>query len=191
MVTSRLVLLSCPIRTLMPSLNHIDTSNTATRQPKKAFLDFSWLPSNRSNRHNAAHVLFLWLKLRSPEWPFLPRCLLNSLRAFNAVAFLKVLYFSVRLLRPKSGKISLVSPSSAAARHSDRWRQVAPVSTASSVPFTYLVSFSALPTLSRAFSLSASISPRSRPSFFSASFCRRMSILSMRLARSVLQTRET
>ena len=60
--------------------------------------------SSRSSSQaaGATHVLFLWLNFRSPECPFLPRCLLNSLRALCAVVFRKVWYDFLRRLKPES-----------------------------------------------------------------------------------------
>ena len=93
LVTSRLALLSCPIMTLMPSLNiHPRTMPSAQ----------GILPVKQSSRAGATHVLFLWLNFRSPECPFLPRCLLNSLRALCAVVFRKVWYDFLRRLKPES-----------------------------------------------------------------------------------------
>ena len=60
------------------------TSNTATHQPRKTFLG-----DVLDCQASGAHVLFLWLNLRSPEWPFLPRCMLNFMRALIDVILLK------------------------------------------------------------------------------------------------------
>ena len=93
LVTSRLALLSCPIMTLMPSLKPPTHAQCHQRRASSR---------SSSQAAGATHVLFLWLNFRSPECPFLPRCLLNSLRALCAVVFRKVWYDFLRRLKPES-----------------------------------------------------------------------------------------